>query len=73
MIKEAKKRNLKHYNFWGIAPNDNPRHRFAGVTLFKTGFGGKRIDWLHARDLQISPFYYLTYFFETVRKILRRL
>ncbi|MDP3918111.1 MAG: peptidoglycan bridge formation glycyltransferase FemA/FemB family protein [Candidatus Woesebacteria bacterium] len=73
VIKESKKRGLKQYNFWGIAPNDNPKHRFAGVTLFKTGFGGRRIDWLHARDLPVSSFYYLTYAFETFRRIFRRL
>lgn len=73
IIKEAKKRDLKNYNFWGIAPNDNPNHRFAGVTLFKTGFGGNRIDWLHAHDIPTSPFYYLTYMFETFRRIFRKL
>lgn len=73
VIKEAKKRGLKHYNFWGIAPNDNPNHRFAGVTLFKTGFGGYRVDWIHAHDLVISPLYYLTYLFELLRKVARRL
>jgi lipid II:glycine glycyltransferase (peptidoglycan interpeptide bridge formation enzyme) len=73
IIKEAKKRGIKYYNFLGIAPNNNPRHRFAGVTLFKTGFGGERIDWLHAHDLPISPLYWLTYIFETCRRLLRRL
>lgn len=73
IIKEAKKRGINNYNFWGIAPNDNPRHRFAGVTLFKTGFGGQRIDWLHAQDLPISLLYWFTYCFETIRKITRGL
>lgn len=73
IIKEAKKRGIKFYNFWGISPNTNPNHRFAGVTLFKTGFGGGRVDWLHARDLPVSNFYWLTYVFEHLRKILRRL
>ncbi len=73
IIKEAKKRGMKYYNFWGIAPNDNPKHRFAGVTLFKTGFGGERIDWFHAHDLPISRKYLLTYIFETARRFLRHL
>lgn len=73
IIKEAKRRGIKYYNFWGIAPNSNPNHRFAGVTLFKTGFGGERIDWLHAHDLPISGKYWLTYVFETIRRVLRRL
>lgn len=73
VILQAKSRGLQGYNFWGIAPNDNPEHRFAGVTVFKKGFGGERIDWLHAQDLPISPLYRLTYFFETGRRVFRRL
>jgi lipid II:glycine glycyltransferase (peptidoglycan interpeptide bridge formation enzyme) len=73
IIKEAKKRGMKYYNFWGIAPDNNPNHRFAGVTLFKTGFGGERIDWLHAHDLPLSKKYWLTYLFESVRRVFRRL
>lgn len=73
IINEAKRRGLKFYNFWGIAPNNNPNHRFAGVTLFKTGFGGERIDWLHAHDMLINPLYWLTYYFETLRRIFRKL
>lgn len=73
VIREAKKRGIRQYNFWGIAPNSDPKHRFAGVTLFKTGFGGERIDWLHAHDLPITPLYWLTYSFETLRRTFRRL
>lgn len=72
-ILEAKKRNLKYFDFWGIAPNNNPKHRFAGVTLFKTGFSGGRVDWLHAHDFVVSPLYYFTYLFELLRKVTRRL
>lgn len=73
IVKEAKRRGLNFYNFWGIAPNGNSRHRFAGVTLFKTGFGGERIDWLHAQDFRVSRKYWLTHAFETTRRILRHL
>lgn len=73
VIKEAKKRNCRVYNFWGIAPTDNPRHRFAGVTLFKKGFGGYRVDYLHAQDLALNGTYWLIHLFERIRKIYRRL
>lgn len=73
IIKEAKKRGINYYNFWGIAPNNDLKHRFAGVTLFKTGFGGQRVDWLHAHDLIVSNKYWLTYIFETGRRMLRHL
>jgi len=73
VIQEAHKRGLKGYNFWGIAPEGQTNHRFSGVTTFKTGFGGERIDWLHAHDLPISPGYAATFAYETIRKRLRGL
>lgn len=73
IIQEVKARGCNFYNFWGIAPTDNPKHRFAGVTIFKKGFGGQRIDWLHAQDLPISWKYWLTYIFETIRRLWRKL
>jgi len=72
-IREAKKRGCKIFDLWGISPNDNTRHRFAGVTLFKKGFGGKRVDYLCARDLALSHIYWLTFIFETARRLKRRL
>src|SRR5258708_2538933 len=45
-IKWAKEQGGKKYNFWGIAPEDKPDHRFAGVTLFKKGFGGSEVQYL---------------------------
>lgn len=72
-IKEAKKRGCRYYNFWGIAPNDNPRHRFAGVTTFKKGFGGQEISYLHAHDLPLRKSYWLIHAFEAWRRISRRL
>lgn len=72
-IKEAKARGLKYYNFWGVSPLNRPDHRFAGVSLFKRGFGGGEVNYLHAHDLPIKSIYWLTYFFETMRKYCRRL
>lgn len=72
-IKEAKKRKCKVYNLWGVAPLDDSKHRFAGVGLFKRGFGGKEVNYLHAHDLPLQPKYWLVYIFEQLRRILRRL
>ena len=73
IIRKAKELGYKYYDFWGIAPTDDPKHRFSGVTIFKKGFGGEKVDWVHAQDLAISPFYWLTFIFETVRRVVRRL
>lgn len=73
IIKNAKELGMAYYDFWGIAARDDPKHRFWGVTVFKRGFGGKRIDWLHAHDLPVKKYYWITYFFETLRRGIRHL
>ena len=72
-IKEAKKRGCKKYNFWGIAPEEEKGHRFAGVSLFKRGFGGEEIHYLPSHDLPLSAKYYLISSFEFLRKKARKL
>ncbi len=57
-IREAKVRGLKYFDLWGIAPLDKPKHRFAGVSLFKRGFGGEVVEYVHALDLIIDPMKY---------------
>ncbi|OGH18740.1 MAG: hypothetical protein A3C22_00365 [Candidatus Levybacteria bacterium RIFCSPHIGHO2_02_FULL_37_10] len=71
-IKEAKKRGMTRYNFWGVAPENKQNHRFSGLSLFKRGFGGEDFEYLHAQDLIISkPKYLLNYIVEFLRKKLR--
>ncbi len=73
-IKEAKKRGIKLYNFWGIAPDENDKsHPWAGLTLFKKGFGGYRTDYLHARDLPLSWKYWISWSIEIIRRKRRNL
>lgn len=67
-IREAKKRGLKYYNFWGIAPSDRPNHPWSGLTLFKTGFGGRAMSFVHAHDLPVSALYSLPRLVENIRK-----
>lgn len=72
-IKEAKKRGIKKYNFWGVAPIENTSHRFSGVSLFKRGFGGEDVQYLHAHDLIISyPKYIFNFVVESIRKKIRK-
>lgn len=73
-IKEAKKRGCRLYDFWGfVDPQKQPRHPWAGPTLFKMGFGGQAYEYVKTRDLILSPKYWFTYFLEKLRKIKRRL
>jgi len=70
-ILEAKKRGIKLYNFYGIAPDDKPNHPWRGITLFKKGFGGREINSIHAHDLPISPLYMVPKTIEAIRTKMR--
>lgn len=68
-IKDAQQRGIARYNFWGVAPEGDTAHRFHGVSVFKRGFGGEDVAYLHARDLVISKLeYLLNWLVEVVRK-----
>ena len=71
-IKEAKKRGCKIYDFWGYV-DPKSRHPWAGPALFKMGFGGKAYEYIKTQDLPLLKSYWLTYAFETMRKIKRGL
>ena len=74
VIKEAKKRGMTRYNFWGVAPENKQNHRFSGLSLFKRGFGGEDFQYLPAQDLIINkPKYLLNYIIESLRNRLRNL
>lgn len=68
-IRDAKKRGLTVYNFWGIAPENKINHPWRGITLFKKGFGGRIIAYIHAQDLPVSLWYPFSRAVETVRRI----
>lgn len=70
-ILEAKKRGKKWYNFWGIAPDNVKNHPWQGLTLFKTGFGGEKREFLHAQDLPLNLWYWKTYSIEYATKLLK--
>jgi lipid II:glycine glycyltransferase (peptidoglycan interpeptide bridge formation enzyme) len=70
-IIEAKKRGIKLYNFYGIAPDDKPNHPWRGITLFKKGFGGRQINYIHAHDLPVSPMYLVPKTIEAIRTRMR--
>jgi peptidoglycan pentaglycine glycine transferase (the first glycine) len=74
-IKEAKNRGCEKFNFWGIAPLinsklqiPNSKHPWAGLTLFKMGFGGEKKEYIKTKDFPISKKYWLCYLIEKIRK-----
>jgi lipid II:glycine glycyltransferase (peptidoglycan interpeptide bridge formation enzyme) len=76
-IKEAKNRGCQKFNFWGIAPISSDfelptsnlwKHPWAGLTLFKMGFGGEKKEYVKTQDFPISKKYWILYLVEKIRK-----
>lgn len=61
MIFDAKKKGLKYVDLFGIAPNDDPDHEWAGFTKFKKSFGGRSVAYPGTWDLPVSTNGYRAY------------
>lgn len=72
-LKLAKASGKKFYNFWGIAPNDSPKHPWFGLSSFKKGFGGFKLEYETPRDIPTGPAYPIIYWFEKFRNFRRGL
>lgn len=59
VMRDLKNEGYERFNLWGIAPAGQPNHRYAGVTTFKTGFGGETVEYVPAHDMVISRMGYL--------------
>ena len=67
-IKEAKRQGCKLYDFWGyVDPQKQPKHPWAGPTLFKMGFGGRDYEYVKTQDLPLAKKYWFTCIFEKIR------
>lgn len=69
-MRDAKNAGLKYYDFGGIAPKDQPRHPWQGITRFKQGFGGKRVVYIGTYDFVFRPMWYRAY--ELGKKLRKR-
>ena len=72
-MRDARKRGIKRYNFWGIVDENDTKHRFYGVSVFKRGFGVEELKYLEARDLVLDKisYYTKTLPIETLRRKVR--
>lgn len=70
-IEYAKQQGATQYNFWGIAPENEPNHPFRGITVFKQGFGGYAIAYVHVQDVPLSLSYWKLWTVEMIRKMRR--
>ncbi len=69
-IQEAKKAKLSTYDFLGVAPEGDSKDVLAGVTQFKTRFGGKRVEYQKAQAFVYRPLWRMIY---SLAKYVRRL
>src|SRR3989344_4891740 len=67
-IKLAKKKGMAVYDLLAIAPEGNENHPHAGLTRFKTQFGGQSVRLLGSWDLVHSRFWYTMYRFVEKRR-----
>jgi len=74
-IREAKRRGMKYYNFWGVVKDKHfyPGHPWYGFSLFKKGFGGFKFSYLRAQDLPLSAKYEAYRAAERLRRLKNRL
>ena len=71
-MRDARKRGIKRYNFWGIVDENDTKHRFYGVSCFKRGFGVEELRYTPAHDIVIRHAkYLLNWTVETIRKKVR--
>lgn len=71
-IQAAKEKGCKVYDFWGVAPDGDAKHSWAGITRFKKGFGGETIHFMGAYDYTFSSFWYIIFCLANfIRKLIR--
>ncbi len=74
LILDAKAKNLKTFDFWGIAPENAPEnHPWVGFTVFKKTFAGTEVDYAGTYDIVMSPTkYHLYRLFRALNRIIRK-
>ncbi|XAS67969.1 peptidoglycan bridge formation glycyltransferase FemA/FemB family protein [Micrococcaceae bacterium Sec5.7] len=61
LMADAKDKGLKHVDLWGVAPENQPGHKWAGFTAFKKSFGGREIAYPGTWDLPVNKPRYAAY------------
>lgn len=75
MLLDAHDHGLKHFDFWGIAPEDAPdSHPWKGFTKFKMSFGGTTVEYAGTYDIILHPAkYHLYQLTRRVNRLLRHI
>ncbi len=67
MIMDAKAQGLTHFDYGGIAPDDQPNHAWVGHTKFKRSIGGETVATIGTWDLPLKAGKYRLY--QLARKV----
>lgn len=71
LLADAKEKGLKYVDLWGVAPEDQPGHKWAGFTAFKKSFGGREVAYPGTWDLPVNKLRYAAY--QLARKVRNKL
>ncbi len=61
MMLDAKAAGMTGFDMWGVSPEDEPDHAWAGFSRFKRSFGGAEVSYLGTWDLPVNAFMYNAY------------
>jgi lipid II:glycine glycyltransferase (peptidoglycan interpeptide bridge formation enzyme) len=67
MMMDAKASGQELFDMWGVAPEDEPEHPWAGFSRFKRSFGGFEVEYPGTWDLPVNKPMYAAY--GTARKL----
>lgn len=61
MMLDAKADGITEFDMWGVSPEDEPDHAWAGFSRFKRSFGGAEVEYPGTWDLPVNTLMYNTY------------
>lgn len=61
LMVDAKAKGMQWYDWWGVSPEDQPKHAWAGISRFKRGFGGEEVEVPGTMDVVYRPLWYRLY------------
>lgn len=71
LIKNAKAKGLRFYDWWGVSPIDQSHHSWSGISRFKRSFPGQDVIYPGTYDLVQKSFWYTLY--QLARKMRRNM
>ncbi|HEX2248180.1 MAG TPA: peptidoglycan bridge formation glycyltransferase FemA/FemB family protein [Arthrobacter sp.] len=61
MMMDAKASGMTRFDMWGVSPEDEPEHPWAGFSRFKRSFGGFEVAYPGSWDLPVNKVMYSAY------------